>query len=37
MLESVWRKRNPPTCLVRMQVGAATMENNMRKEVKVAQ
>ena len=25
----VWRKRNPPTLLVGMKVGAATMENSM--------
>ena len=29
MLEKVWRKRNPPTLLVRKQVGSATMENSM--------
>ena len=29
MLERVWRKRNPPTLLVEMQICAATMENNM--------
>ena len=28
MLETVWRKGNPPTLLVGMQIGAATMENN---------
>ena len=30
MLERVWRKRNPPTLLVRMQIVAATMENSMK-------
>ena len=29
MLERVWRKGNPPTLLVGMQIGVATMENNM--------
>ena len=29
MLERVWRKGNPPTLLVRMQIGATTMENSM--------
>jgi len=29
MLESVWRKGNPPTLLVEMQVHAATMETSM--------
>ena len=29
MLESVWRKRNPPTLLVGMWNGAVTMENCM--------
>ena len=29
MLERVWRKENPPTLLVGMEIGAATMENNM--------
>ena len=28
MLETVLRKGNPPTLLVGMQIGAATMENN---------
>ena len=28
MLERVWRKGHPPTLLVGMQVGAATMENS---------
>ena len=27
MLERVWRKGNPPTLLVGMQVGTATMED----------
>ena len=29
MLETVWRKGNPPTLLVGMKIGAATMENSM--------
>ena len=29
MLERVWRKRNPPTLLVGMYIGATTMENSM--------
>ena len=29
MLERVWRKGNPPTLLVEMQVQAATMETSM--------
>ena len=29
MLEKVQRKRNPPTLLVGMQIGAANMENSM--------
>ena len=29
MLERVWRKENPPTLLVGMEIGAVTMENNM--------
>ena len=29
MLERVWRKRNPPTLLVGIYVGAATVENSM--------
>ena len=29
MLERVWRKGNPPTLLVGMYVGVATMENSM--------
>ena len=29
MLESVWKKGNPPTLLVRMETGAATLENSM--------
>ena len=29
MLERVWRKGNPLALLVGMQIGAATMENNM--------
>ena len=28
MLERVWRKRNPPTPLVRVQICVATMENS---------
>ena len=30
MLERVWRKGNPPTLLVEMQVHAATMETSMK-------
>ena len=29
MLEKVWRKGNPPTLLVGMQIGAANVENSM--------
>ena len=29
MLQSVWRKGNPSTLLMGMQVGAATVENGM--------
>ena len=29
MLERVWRKGNPPTLLVGMYTGAATVENSM--------
>ena len=29
MLESVWRKGNPPTLLVGTETGAATTENSM--------
>jgi len=29
MLKRVWRKGNPPTLLVGMQIGAATKENSM--------
>ena len=29
MLESVWRKGNPPTLLVGMQTSTATMENSV--------
>ena len=29
MLERVWRKRNPPTLLVGMEIGTATMETSM--------
>ena len=29
MLERVWRKGNPPTLLVGIQIGTATMENSM--------
>ena len=29
MLDSVWRKGNPPTLLVGKLIGAATMENSM--------
>ena len=30
MLESVWRKGDPPTLLVGMQIGTAIMENIMK-------
>ena len=30
MLESVWRKADPPTLLVGMQIGTAIIENSMR-------
>ena len=30
MLESVWRKGDPPTLLVGMQIGTAIMENSMK-------
>ena len=29
MLERVWSKGNPPTLLVGMKIGVATMENSM--------
>ena len=29
MLERVWRQGNPPTVLVGMETGAATMQNSM--------
>ena len=29
MLERVWRKENPPTLLVGMYTGAATLKNSM--------
>ena len=29
MLERIWRKKNPQTLLVGLQIGTATMENNM--------
>ena len=29
MLARVWRKENPPTLLVGMQIGAANVENSM--------
>ena len=29
MLEKVWRKGNPPTLLVGIYIGTATMENSM--------
>ena len=34
MLERVWRKGNPPTPLAGMEVGAATVENNMEVPLK---
>ena len=30
MLERVWKKWNPPTLLVGMQIGIATVENSMK-------
>ena len=30
MLERVWRKGNPPTLLMEMQTGVATMESSMK-------
>ena len=30
MLESMWRKRKPPTLLVGMEIGVATMKNSMK-------
>ena len=30
MLERLWRKENPPTLVVGMQTGTATMENSMK-------
>ena len=30
MLARMWRKKNPPTLFVGMQIGAATVENSMR-------
>ena len=35
MPERVWRKANPPTLLVGMQIGAATMENSMEIQKKL--
>ena len=37
MLERVWRKGNPLTLLVGMQIDTAAMENNMWSEVKETQ
>ena len=34
MLERVWRKGNPPTLLVGMYIGSATMENSMEISLK---
>ena len=34
MLERVWRKRNPPTLLVGMSIGTATMETSMEVPLK---
>ena len=31
----MWRKRNPPTLLVGMQTGAATLENSMEVPEKI--
>ena len=30
MMAKIWRKRNPPTLLGGMEIGAATMENSMK-------
>ena len=35
MLKKVWRKGNPPTLLVGMYIGAATMENSMEISLKL--
>ena len=35
MLESVWRKGNPPTFLVGMWIGAPTMEKNLEVPQKI--
>ena len=35
MLERLWRKGNPLTLLVRMQVGAATLENRFLTKLKI--
>ena len=29
MVEKIWRRGNPPTLLVEMQIGITTMENSM--------
>ena len=36
MLERVWRKGNPPTLLVGMEIGAATMEGPQKTKNRVA-
>ena len=35
MLERVWRKGNPPTLLVGIQIGAATVEKTMEISQKI--
>ena len=35
MLERLWRKRNPPTLLVGIQIGTATMENSREIPLKI--
>ena len=35
MLERKWSKGNPPTLLVRMEIGATTMENSMQGPQKI--
>ena len=34
MLETVWRKGNPPTLLMGMYIGIATMENSIEVPIK---
>ena len=35
MLERIWRTSNPPTLLVGIKIGAATMENSMEVPLKI--